>query len=73
MTYAVLNSSIPTGGFGRPLTSSEIRALRREGRFSVSNRAIVVQAGADYRGYLYEPRDGGFSGGSVVLETRGEG
>jgi hypothetical protein len=53
-TLAVLNSRIPAGGFGRPLTSTERRALRSAG-YAVATRAIVVSDGADHIGNVYNP------------------
>lgn len=53
----ILNRPIPSGGFGRCLTSAEIADLRALGWRGVSNSAIVVRevADLDYLGIVYYP------------------
>jgi hypothetical protein len=68
MTYSILRSSIPQTG--RALTSTEIRALRAAGVGRVPSAGYVVQAGADYRGHVYRPVNGGMSATSIVVATR---
>lgn len=67
----VLNSSIPFGGFGRHLTSSECKSIREYG-YSCSERWIVVQAydSAQY-GIVYSPgKNGGYSHSGIYVETK---
>lgn len=67
---SILRSLIPAGGFGRELTSTEIRAARRAFPGTpVSNAAIVVQDCADYRGIIYNPQQGGgYSHSGIVVQ-----
>ena len=51
--FSILRSDIPAEG--RPLTSTEIKALRAASGGRVSSRAFVIQANAPYRGYVFEP------------------
>ena len=53
--YKILNREIPFGGFGRKLTSSELKALRAEGIRGLSNDSIVVQQGSAEFGQVYIP------------------
>ncbi len=57
--YPILSKPIPEGGFGRSLTSTEVRKLRACGVPKVSTRCVVVQAGAPHIGTLYRPNTGG--------------
>lgn len=70
MSLPILNRRVPAGGFGRDLTSTERRSIRRAGH-SVSNDAIVVQAGADDRGIVYNPGYGGYWNAGIVATMRG--
>jgi hypothetical protein len=68
----VLNSPIPTGGFGRALTSSECRRLRALG-WSCSTRWIVVRQvhDLDRLGIVYAPAAGrSWSHACIYVETR---
>ncbi len=68
-TYDVLTTRVPFGGFGRHLTSTEVRRARVAGVSRVSTRCIVVQwMNADYLGILYRPTSAtSFSNAGVRL------
>jgi hypothetical protein len=56
----ILRSPIPTGGFGRKLTSTERRDLRSSG-VAAKLGGIVIRSSSDaeWRGYVYNPAKGG--------------
>lgn len=62
----ILRSRIPSGGFGRTLTSTEIRDIRKAG-FRCSSQASVIQNGADYVGVVYFPYGGGLSNSGITV------
>ena len=65
----ILNSSIPMGGKGRNLTSSELKTLRTYG-YKCSTGWKVIRTGgddADWIGAAYRPQDGGLSNAGVIL------
>lgn len=66
MFKPILRSPIPTGGFGRPLTSTEARDL------GVSRKCIVLRyADSPSRGIVYRPSPGGgFDKTSRKVETK---
>lgn len=67
---AILNSPITFGGFGRNLTSAEVKALRKEG-FRLSERWIVVQqGGSEHYGQLYYPVTGGYTCTGTMVTTK---
>ena len=57
-TLRILTKCIPATGFGRALTRLERVRLSVCG-VNVSRRAVVMQAGADWVGTIYEPIEGG--------------
>lgn len=70
----VLNSTIPAGFFGRPLTSAECRALRLLG-IRCSTRWIVVRQVTDIDdlGVLFRPAPGGGYNTCRIYVTTAEG
>ena len=63
----ILTTSIPSGGWGRALTSTERRRLRELVPHPVSERTIVVRRGDQPTvGTLYEPISGGEACYSLV-------
>jgi hypothetical protein len=71
MTLNILRSRIPHGGFGRRLTSTEIRAIKKAYPGTpIGSAPIVVQNGADYRGRVYRyQRPGSYSSTDIVVGT----
>jgi hypothetical protein len=72
MRHEILCSDIPMGGFGRELTSHELKLLRAAG-CSLSSSSIVVR---DYdspnMGSIYEPaKGGGFNRSGISVQRRG--
>ena len=66
----VLSRPIPSGGWGRPMTSTERRRLRSLVRWPVSERIRVLRAcDSPSRGVLYVPARGG--GYDLVTHTVG--
>lgn len=71
----ILNSPIPQGRFGRPLTSSELAALRAAG-WHVSRRHAVVRqvANIDHLGIVYASvPDGGLTHAGIYVDRKGTG
>ena len=71
-SYPILIQSIPQGGFGRALTSTECTALRQAGH-SCSQRYIVVRRvhNINYFGIVYKPgRTGGYDHTGLYVEVR---
>lgn len=66
--YDVLCSKIPFGGYGRPLTSHEIKLLRKH-ITPISNHSIVLQwNGSETIGILYKAcKHGGFNNTGIKL------
>jgi len=64
----ILNSSIPMGGKGRNLTSSELKTLRTYGyKCSTGWRVVRTGGDADWIGAAYRPQGGSLSNVGVVL------
>lgn len=68
--FQALNSTIPFGGFGRHLTSSECKNIREHGH-KCSTRWIVVRAyDSPDNGILYYPcKTGGYNNANVYVTT----
>ena len=68
---SILNSEIPSGGFGRKLTSSELKKLRENGH-SCSTGWIVTRAyDSPNHGIVYRPgKTGGYDHANIYVETR---
>jgi len=66
---SVLNSSIPQGGFGRNLTSTECKKIRSYG-YSCSEKWIVVRAfDSPSYGIVYKPsKNGGYDHTGIYVE-----
>ena len=64
--HKVLNSEIPAEGFGRPLTSTESRAV------GVPRGSIVLRCfDSEYRGQIYRrAKGGGFDSTGLYVETK---
>ena len=64
--HKILNSEIPAGGFGRPLTSTESRAV------GVPRGSIVLRCfDSEYRGQVYRRvKDGGFDSTSLYVQIK---
>jgi len=61
-TIDILTTTIPAGGWGRPLTSTERRRLRAIVAGPVSERTIVLRRhDSPSLGTLYEPSGDGFA------------
>ena len=62
----ILNSEIPAGGFGRPLTSTESRAV------GVPRGSIVLRCfDSEHRGQIYQrAKGGGFDSTGLYVQTK---
>lgn len=68
----ILNSHIPQGGFGRPLTSTELASLRAVG-WTVSRGWHVIRQVSDIPnlGIVYKPaRGSGMDHAGIYVETK---
>lgn len=70
MAYKVLNSKIPFGAFGRNLTSSECKALRKHGVTCSEKYLVNRRYDSPSYGYLWSPNPrGGYDNTDIILET----
>lgn len=68
---AVLNSSIPFGGFGRHLTSSECKNLRAAGHKCSTSWIVVRAFDSANDGIVYYPcKTGGYNHAGVFVTTK---
>lgn len=71
MFIPVLNSEVPPGGFGRPLTSTEVVSIRKAGHSCGRGWIVLRLYGSPSRGVLYRPgRSGGFDSTGIKVEMK---